>query len=80
MANGDPDLAKDILDAPNAKKVKQLMSQLRCTIDWDTQPYAKSLMYNICLDKFTQVKECNQAMHMAHLDGVKLVEAVPKGQ
>ena len=37
-------------------------------------------MYNICMDKYTQVKECNQAMHMAHLDGVRLVEAVPKGQ
>ncbi len=80
MANGDPDQAKEILDAPNAKKVKQLLSQLRCTIDWDSQPYAKNMMYNICLDKFNQVKECNQAMHMAYLDGVKLVEAVPKGQ
>ena len=41
MANGDSDLAKDILDAPNAKRVKQLMSQLRCTIDWDNQIYLK---------------------------------------
>ncbi len=55
------------------------MSQLRCTIDWDNQVYAKNMMYSICMDKFTQVKECNQAMHMAQLDEHRLVEAVPKG-
>ncbi len=80
MANGDTKLANSILDAPNAKKVMELAKQLRCTPDWDKQPYAKDIMHDICLKKFTDVEQCNRAMHKAHIDGLRLVEAVPKGQ
>ncbi len=80
MANGDTKLASLVLDAPNAKKVKELSKQLRCAPDWDKGTYAKDLMHEITVNKFTQVDVCNKAMHNAYLNGVKLVEAVPKGQ
>ncbi len=78
MKVGDTELASRILHSRDAKHAKKLSKQLRCVPDWDESEIAVNLMTNICIDKFRDVPECNEAMRKAHLDGKVLVEAVWK--
>ncbi len=78
MRLGDTELAKKILDSRDGKHAKKLSKQLRCVPDWDDSDIARSLMMDICLDKFRDVEACNEAVRKAHMEKKILVEAVWK--
>ncbi len=72
-----PDLAREIYNAKDAKHAKRLSKRIRCAPDWDTSAVAINLMKDILTCKFTQVEKCHNGLKKAFWENQALVEAVP---
>ncbi len=78
LKNGQEKLAEECRDAPNAREAKYLGKGIRCTSDWDHQPYAYAEMKNICRAKYEKEGRPREALKTCWENGLTIVEAVPK--
>ncbi len=77
IKNGQTELATMCLEAEDAKSAKFLSHGIRCTQDWDQQPYAYNVMKSIAKAKFEQVEIAKEALKECWENRWSIVEAVP---